>query len=185
MLRQLTAVLVVLITAVCMAGCQEAKADTNTEKSAQVIGAELTFDDVNNIEVNGVKVSLPFKAEDLGEGFFIGEVQGFDEKEPALFFNDACVALVELDDDLNIVTAIFDYDEAVPFSIKVNGISFKNNFSQIIDAMGTPDKEKELALIYEYDGGKIYIGSSDGSSGCDYINISLYSYNSDTDGGIS
>lgn len=185
MLRRVTAVLAVLITAVCMAGCQEAKADTNMEKSAQVIGEKLIFDDVNNIEINGVKVSLPFKAEELGEGFFIGEVQGFDEKEPALFFNDACVALVELDDDLNIVTAIFDYDETVPFLIKVNGISFKNNFSQIIDAMGTPDKAKELALIYEYDGGKIYIGSSDGSAGCDYINISLYSYNSDSDGGTS
>ena len=74
MLKRIAAILAVLITAVCMAGCQEAKADTNMEKSAQVIGEKLIFDDVNNIEINGVKVSLPFKAEELGEGFFIGDV---------------------------------------------------------------------------------------------------------------
>ncbi len=63
-------------------------------------------------------------------------------------------------------------------SIKIYGLSCDDNFTEIINTLGKPTRQKELALIYEYNNGKLHFGSGDGSLGFNYVQISL---NADTE----
>ena len=135
--------------------------------------SNLTFEDINIIEINGKQVSLPFKVEDLGEGYSIGEEYGFNESYSALYYNKQCLALINLNDNEYIYSIAFDSDGFIDNSLNIYGLSFENNFTEIINILGNPTRQKELALIYEYNNGKLYFGSENGSLGFNYVKISL------------
>lgn len=186
MKKQTLSLLAVLISTVSLCGCQKAVdvtersasgtaiESTETQKSQQT----LTFDEVNRIEINGIEVSLPFKVEDLGEGYSIGEVQGINEKIPAVFYNSNCVCVIECDDKNNVMSATFTSDSIEENEIKICSLSSKDNFENIISKIGKPTKKKELALLYEYENGEVYFGSENSATGFNYVEISLYVDNS-------
>ena len=135
--------------------------------------SDLTFKDINIIEINGKQVYLPFKVEDLGEGYLLGELKGYQEKVPAIFYNEQVVAVVDLDNEDNIVSITFTSDALINNVITVCHLSPENNFDEIINMIGSPTKQKELALIYEYAQGQLYIGSENGSLGFNFLKISI------------
>ncbi len=157
-----------------MTGCGGEAEQTDTEQTvSETAQNQLSFEDVNVIEINGQQVSLPFKVEELGEGYSIGEERGPNETYPALYYQNQSLALVELDDEEKIISIAFYIDDFESNTAKIYNFSFENNFSQIIEAMGTPTREKEFALIYEYNQGKLYFGSENGLSGLNYLKISI------------
>lgn len=134
--------------------------------------SNLTFEDINIIEINGKQVSLPFKVEDLGDGYSLGELQGYKEKVSAIFYNEQVVAVVDLDNEDNIFSITFTSDALIHNVITVCNLSTENNFDEVIRMIGSPTKQKELALIYEYAQGQLYIGSENGSLGFNFLEIS-------------
>ena len=67
--------------------------------------SNLTFDDINIIEINGKQVSLPFKVEDLGEGYQLVEdrfLSSENEITYELKYKDDILAYVKLDNEKNV-----------------------------------------------------------------------------------
>lgn len=179
MKKRLLSLFAAFAVVLSLSACKPSETAQQTEETAAYNQSEniqnqaLTFDDVNIIEINGKRVSLPFKVEDLGEEYSFDEVQGYQEKNPAIFYNNQCLAVVDLDNEKNIISMVFSSDALAQNDIKINNLSSNNSFEEIIDTIGVPKKQKELALIYEYDQGELYFGSEDGSLGFNYVKISL------------
>ncbi|MCX4255333.1 MAG: hypothetical protein OSJ54_00205 [Oscillospiraceae bacterium] len=157
----------------------ETTVSANQERETQYVTGtkqshELTFDDINIIEINGQQVSLPFKIDELGENYSIGEEYGYDETYPTLCYKNQSLALIKLDNEKNIISISFYIDDWISNTVKIYGISYNNSFPQIIESIGTPTKQKEFALIYEYNNGKLYLGSENGSLGLNFMKISIY-----------
>ena len=96
--------------------------------------SNLTFEDINIIEINGKQVSLPFKVEDLGDGYSLGELQGYKEKVSAIFYNEQVVAVVDLDNEVS-----FKLD-GLPRKLSVDVSNFISNVARaILDARDAND----------------------------------------------
>lgn len=196
-IKQSLALVGILIMSLSLSGCEklvEADVSAETKSTKQAISEstspitseetqyvaeieqsqELTFDDINTIEINGQHVSLPFKVDELGEEYSIGDVQGFEEKIPAIYYNKQCLAVIEFNDDNYVTSIIFTSDSLKQHDIQIYGLSPNDNFEKIIDTIGVPNKQKELALIYEYENGKLYFGSENGTLGYNFLKISIY-----------
>ena len=179
------ALLLLLASAMALSGCSvngQTSADTSladSEVSSQTIteksesGEYPNFDEINIIEINGQQVSLPFRIEELGKDYSMGEVQGNDQKYPCIEYNGQCLAVVEQDSKSNIVSMAITSDALEQNDIKVYNLTKDNSFEEIIKSLGTPTNQKELALTYEYNSGTLYFGSENGSLGFNYVEISL------------
>lgn len=174
-MKKLLSVISAMAVMLAMGGCESKEIEQVSETVVETVQSEkLTFDDINVIEINGKTVSLPFKIEELGEGYSIGEEKGFSQIYPALYYNNQCIALIELNEDGSINSITFTSDDLEKNTIKIYTLVPNDNFQKIIDTIGEPSRQKELALIYEFDNGEIYFGSEDGSSGFNYVEIELY-----------
>ena len=156
----------------------ETTVSANQERETQYVTGtkqshELTFDDINIIEINGQQVSLPFNVEELGENYSIGTVQGFEEKISAIYYNKQCLAVIEFNDDNYITSIAFTSDSLEQNDIQIYGLSPNDNFEKVINTIGIPNNQKELALIYEYENGQIYFGSENGTLGYNFLKISI------------
>ena len=143
------------------------------EESEEIVNEYPDFDDINKITIGDKTVSLPFKIEELGEGYSIIDEGGFDDTYQALYYNEQFVAIPTLNTDGYVCSIAFDSYSIIKDDINIYGISFNDNFDRIINALGEPTRKKELALIYEYDNGELYFGSEDGSLDFNYVKLSL------------
>ncbi len=174
-MKKLLSVISAMAVMLAMGGCESKEAEQVSETVAETVQSEkLTFEDVNVIEINGRSVSLPFKVEELGEGYSIVEVQGYNERVPAIYYNNQCLAVIENYNGNDITSLTFTSDSFEHNSVEICNLSSSDNFQKIIDTVGEPSRQKELALIYEFDNGELYFGSEDGSSGFNYVEIELY-----------
>ena len=192
MKKRILSIFAVLAVAVNMVGCTPPNTAAPAEVTEQIIvetTAEsveiqeinqleakqaLTFDEVNRIEINGIEVSLPFKIEDLGEGYSIGEEYGFGQKYNVLYYNSQYTATVDIDNAGNIVSISFAEDSLQNNIIKICELNSSNNFDDIIKTVGSPSHQSDIMLIYEYDNGEVFWGSADGTNGFNFVEISLY-----------
>ncbi|MGN0607180.1 MAG: hypothetical protein ACI4JM_11720 [Oscillospiraceae bacterium] len=152
---------------------QQTEIITSFSQIENIQSQALTFDEINNIEINDKKVSLPFTIDELGEEYSLREVQGYQEKTPAIFYNEQCLAVVDLDNEKNIISIAFSSDALEQNKIEINSLSSNNSFEEIINKIGIPNIQKERALFYEFDQGGLYFGSENGSLGFNFVKISL------------
>lgn len=155
---------------------------TNSENNTEINKIEspgdgLTFDDVNIIEINGQQVSLPFTVDELGEEYLIGEEYGFNEIYTALYYKDEFIAFINTESEKGITSISFPSESLEQNMIKIYNISSNDSFEKIIDTMGIPDIQTEIALLYKFDFGELYFCSentSQGSKGFNFVKISLH-----------
>ena len=180
MKNKILSMLAVLAVAVNMVGCAPSDSSAPVEATEQVVEETelsetkqaLTFDEVNRIEINGVEVSLPFKIEDLGEGYSIKEERWTDEVYYNLCYFDEEVAFVDTNDK-EIISIKFTSEDLEKHTVKFHGLTSSNNFKEIINIIGEPSIKTEIALLYNYNNGRISFISENEENGFNYLEISL------------
>ena len=135
--------------------------------------SNLTFEDINIIEINGQQVNLPFKIEELGEEYYIVEEQGNLKTYPAIYYNEQCLAFIDIDSDNNVTSISFPSDSLRNNDIKLCNLSFYDNYDKIISVLGMPSIQGTLLLIYEYENGEVNFSLDDDTLTINVIKISL------------
>ena len=137
---------------------------------------KLTFDDVNIIEINGKQVSLPFTVDELGEEYSIGEEYGSNEIYTALYYKNEFIAFININNEKEITSISFPSETLENNIIKIYNLSSSDSFEKIIDTIGIPNVQTEIALLYKFDFGELYFCSenmSQGSLGFNFVKISI------------
>ena len=190
MKRKILSILAAMCVAVSLSACQAEDTGQSPPLSETVVSeptqplettiqreieqtSDLTFEDINIIEINGKLVSLPFKVEDLGEGYSYVEEQGNIKTYPAIYYNDQCLAFIDIDRDNNVTSISFPSDSLKKNNIKLCNLSFYDNYNKIINVLGRPSVQGTFLLIYEYEKGEVNFSLDDDTSTINVIKISL------------
>lgn len=178
-MKKLLAILITAAIACTLIACGNGGEGQVSEETVAV-NQLLNFDDVNIIEINGQQVSLPFKVEDLGEGYSLREENGLGDNERSLCFQDNIIAFVELDNE-NIMSVGCTNEEMKNEQVKICGFSCNNNLDDVVRILGEPQKTSTPLdgapdggakyIIYQYETGNVYFSVENEKANISYAEI--------------
>ena len=148
-------ILAVLVSSFLLAGCGETGVqESNREEDISV--SEQTsenaenypdFDEINKITVGDRTVSLPFKAEELGDDFYadnyIDENGNANKNIYCLYYNDTQISFVDIDNNNYITHIEFDFSEneaTLPIYWSVYSFDGDSESEDVLKELGNPTK---------------------------------------------
>jgi len=162
----------VLLSSLLLSGCgetgvQESNGEENVSVSEQTSeNAENypDFDEINKITVGDRTVSLPFKAEELGDDFYtdnyIDENGNVDKNLCCLYYNDTQISFADIDNNNYITHIEFDFSEneaTLPIFWSVYSFDGDSESEDILKELGNPtksftadDNSNRMNEIYTY-----------------------------------
>ena len=168
--NKMLAVIFMMTASLMLSGCAENNTAENASSETSAAMSTETeeypdFDVINKITVGDKKVSLPFNADELGDGFYVDNYLGEEGKKYSdycLYYSDKPYAFVELNDE-NLITQIeFAYleeDISIPVEWFVYSFDINSTADDITKQLGVPDdyfgseEDSDGMYTYVYDSG--------------------------------
>lgn len=144
-------ILAVLVSSFLLSGCGETGVQENNGGDNFSVADQISesfenypdFNEINKITIGDRTVSLPFKAEELGNQFFIEyyvDEYGKQNDELCLSYNDECIFWVRTNenDEINEIILIEPQLSNLKMYWNIAGIDNINIDNTILDSLGSP-----------------------------------------------